>query len=644
MWHVETDYFALAIFLMMFFKEYIQRKENESYQDLQSKAFFLLLIFSIVNVVIDIASSVAQNEFSDWWSYEIFMTTYVMSMPLLAVVWVVYTYVVIHKDMSMKELRKRLSLYLAPYGVYMLVAATNPFTSWFFYLTPDIHYSRGLMFMPVGVGFIMLYSLLGIILVAMNYKKMEPRVNAVLMLLFYLTTATFIWVQLANPGWLIINASYAVVYVWCDITIEGQRRLELYKEIKRKNEELRVTAQRAESAAMAKTEFLSRMSHDIRTPLNAIIGLTHLAEDETKFSVVQEYLHKIGTSGRFLLGLINDILDMSKIENGDLTLSPTAFSLKEFKEYINTIIRPLTVTKKIHFDVKLEPCICKNILVDRLRFNQIFFNILSNAVKFTPEGGTISFTMEKIPMKGEQYGLRFRIKDTGIGMSEEFQKNMYKPFTQESSSLSNKSTGTGLGLSIVKSLVDAMGGNIVVHSQLGKGTEFQIDLYFDVADDVVEDHKPKVSLECLQGTKVLLVEDNDINIYVARLVLEKAGCLVTVAKNGQEAIDTFEKSANHGFDIILMDVRMPIMDGLEATKHIRAMTRPDAKTIPIIAMTADAFDEEKKKTIEMGMNYHLAKPINPPILYQVLAQYVDKGKQGTVVSGEKNLETHSKTS
>ena len=629
MWHVETDYFALAIFLMMFFKEYVQRKENENYRDVQSKAFFLLLVFSIINVLIDIVSSIAQNEFSDWWSYEIFMTTYVMSMPLLSVVWVVYTYVVIHKDMSVKELRKKLSLYLAPYGVYMLLAATNPVTSWFFYLTPDIHYSRGLMFMPVGVGFIMLYSLLGIILVALNYKKMEPRINAVLMLLFYLTTATFTWVQLANPGWLIINASYAVVYVWCDITVEEQRRLALYKEIRQTNEALRVTAERAESAAMAKTEFLSRMSHDIRTPLNAIIGLTHLAADETKLPVIQEYLHKIGTSGNFLLGLINDILDMSKIENGDLTLNPTPFTQEEFKEYINTIIRPLTEAKKIHFELKLVPCIYKSILTDRLRFNQIFFNLLSNAVKFTPEGGTITFAVERLPRKGEKYGLRFLVKDTGIGMSEEFQKTMYKPFTQENASLSHKSAGTGLGLSIVKSLVDAMGGTIQVHSEVGKGTAFQIDLYFDVTNEVAEKPAAEFSADCLQGAKVLLVEDNDINIYVAQLVLEKAGCVVTVAKNGQEAVDAFAQSPQQVFDIILMDVRMPVMDGLEATKHIRAMDRADAKEIPIIAMTADAFDEEKKKTIEVGMNYHLAKPINPPILYQVLAQYMGERKTGT---------------
>lgn len=622
MWHVETDYFALAIFLMMFFKEYVQRKESQNYNDLQSRAFFLLLVFSIINVVIDIASSVAQNEFHDWWAYEIFMTVYVMSMPLLAVVWVVYTYVVIHTDMTIKQLRKRLSLYLAPYGIYMLVAATNPFTSWFFYLTPDIQYSRGLMFMPVGVGFIMLYSLLGIILVAMNYKRMVPRVNAVLMLLFYLTTATFIWVQLAHPGWLIINASYAVVYVWCDITIEEQRRLELYKEIKRKNEELKVTARRAEAAAMAKTEFLSRMSHDIRTPMNAIIGLTHLAEDETKLSVIEEYLHKIDTSSKFLLGLINDILDMSKIENGELTLNVAPFSLREFEEYINTIIRPLTEAKHLDFQMNLPVITGKSIMVDRLRFNQIFFNLLSNAVKFTPEGGTIRFDMEKLPVKDDKCGLRFRVKDSGIGMSEEFQKNMYTPFSQEKSELGDKSIGSGLGLSIVKSLVDSMGGTIVVKSALGKGTEFQIDLYFDVVDTVIETKKSATPSASLSGTKVLLVEDNDINIYVAELILERVGCVVTIAKNGQEAVDTFIKSAENYFDIILMDVRMPIMDGLEATKQIRSLVRPDAKTIPIIAMTADAFAEERKQTLEVGMNYHLAKPIDPPVLYQVLGRFV----------------------
>lgn len=622
MWHVETDYFALAIFLMMLIKEYSQRKENKDQKDLQSNAFFLVLILSIINVLIDIVSSIAQNEFTHWWSYEIFMTIYVMSMPLLAAVWVVYAYVMINKEMPFEQIRKKLCILLAPYAAYMVVAATNPFDAWFFSLTPDIHYARGPMFMPVGVGFIMLYSLMGIVLVCLNYKKIQPRINAALMLAFFITTACFIWVQLAHPGWLIINASYAVVYVWCDITVEEQRRQALYKEIERKNEELKQIAQKAEAAAQAKTEFLSRMSHDIRTPMNAIIGLTHLANDEAKLPVVKEYLHKIDTSSKFLLGLINDILDMSKIENGDLTLKYDPLPREDFVEYINTIIRPLVEAKQQTFNLNLATHIGKTIMVDRLRFNQIFFNLLSNAVKFTPEGGTIDFYSEKLPMQNGQYGLRFVIKDNGVGMSDDFQRNLYTPFTQEKSSMSEKSKGTGLGLSIVKSLVDSMGGKIAVQSRLGEGTQFMVDLYFNTVAESKEEASQAVSTEALKGAKILLVEDNDINIYVAKLMLEKAGCLVTVAKNGQEAVDIFAQSPESSFNAILMDVRMPVMDGLEATRRIRALPRLDAAKTPIIAMTADAFAEEQKKTIAAGMNYHLSKPIDPPLLYKILAEYV----------------------
>ena len=622
MWHVETDYFALAIFLIMLMKEYIQRKENQGYKDLQSHAFFLVLVFSIINVGIDIISSIAQNEFQDWWSYEIFMTIYVMSMPLLAAVWVFYTYIMIHHDMPLPKMKKRLAYLFAPYGGYMMLAATNPVNSLFFNLTPDIHYSRGPMFMSVGVGFIMLYSFIGILLVAINHKKVEPQVNVFLLLSFYVTTICFIWIQLANPGWLIINASYAVVYVWCDITVEEQRRLALYKEIEEKNKELKATAKRAEAAAQAKTEFLSRMSHDIRTPMNAIIGLTHLADDETKLPVIKEYLHKIDTSSKFLLGLINDILDMSKIENGDLTLKKDPLGLEEFKEYINTIIRPLVEAKHQTFQLHLPSHIGKDIMVDRLRFNQIFFNLLSNAVKYTPEGGVIEFYTEKLPMKEGKQGLRFVVRDNGIGMSEEFQKHMYTPFSQERSALSDSSNGTGLGLSIVKSLVDAMGGTISVKSELRKGTEFTVDLYVEMVEAKSTEEAQQVSLERLKGKQILLVEDNEINIYVAQLILEKVGLVVTVAKNGKEAVDTFAQSAVHHFDAILMDVRMPVMDGLEATRQIRQLSRLDAASIPIIAMTADAFAEEQKKTIEAGMNYHLSKPIDPPLLYKILCEHL----------------------
>ena len=623
MWHVETDYFALAIFLIMLIKEYSQRKEYKDKRDLQSNAFFLVLIFSIINVIIDIISSVAMNDFTSWWSYEIFMTIYVMSMPLLAAVWVVYAFVLIHKGEPWEKIKRSLRLILTPYATYIMIAATNPFNGLFFSLTKDMVYTRGPMFMPVGVGFIMLYSIMGIVLVMLNRKKIVPRINAALLMAFFVTTTCFIWIQLANPGWLIINASYAVVYVWCDITVEEERRQELYREIERKNEELKIIAQRAESAAQAKTEFLSRMSHDIRTPMNAIIGLTHLAREEEKLPVIREYLHKIDTSSKFLLGLINDILDMSKIENGDLTLKLDPLTRDEFIEYINTIIRPLVEAKNITFKLDIPDYLGKNIMVDRLRFNQIFFNLLSNAVKFTPEGGTVEFYSEMLPEQNGRYGLRFVVKDNGVGMSEAFQSNLYKPFTQERSSMSDKSKGTGLGLSIVKSLVDLMGGQIIAESNLGQGTKFIVELYFDTVENVTTKEKAvPVSTARLKDAKILLVEDDDINVFVAKRILEKVGCIVTVGKNGQDAIDIFAKAAEHAFDAILMDVRMPVMDGLEATRRIRALPRPDAAHIPIIAMTADAFAEEQKRTIEAGMNYHLAKPINRLLLYKILSEFI----------------------
>ena len=618
MWHVETDFFALAVFLIMLIKEHSQRKNND---DPQGNAFYLVLIFSIISDVIDIASSLAMNFPINWWGYELLMTVYVMSMPLLAAVWVAYSYVLIHRDYSREKIRKDIASLMIPYAIYILLAATNPFSGWFFKLTKDMEYSRGPLFMSMGVGFIMLYSVIGFVLAAVNFKKIQPRITGILVMAFFITTACFIWVQLAHPGWLIINASYAVVYVWCDITIEEQRRKALYQEINEKNRELQVIAKEAESAAEAKSEFLSRMSHDIRTPMNAIMGLTHLALEEDDIAQIKKYLHNIEVSTNFLLGLINDILDMSKIEHGDLKLKDDLFPRDEFVNSIDTVIGPLMREKNINFVIQVpEDVEC--IRVDRLRFSQIFFNLLSNAAKFTPTGGTVEFISELLEKKENKVKLRFRVKDDGIGMSEEFQKHLYDPFSQERSKIGDTVRGTGLGLPIVKSLVDIMGGDIQVESQLGKGTEFIVDLTVEIAEKEEQEQQAKGSLENLKDARILLVEDNEINIYVAQLILEKAGCLVEVARDGKQAIEQFTNSEEGYYKAILMDVRMPVMNGIEATREIRALSRKDAKTIPVIAMTADAFDEERKQTLDAGMNYHLSKPINPQILYNVLSGYL----------------------
>ena len=370
----------------MFIKE---SPEHARKRDRQGNAFFIVLLLSIVNVIIDIVSSLAMNQSTEWGMYEYAMTLYVASMPLLAAVWVCYEYVLIHRDAPQRVILRGIVAITLPYIIYALLAVTNPHTEWFFHLTSDMQYSRGALFMPIGVGFIMFYSAVGLLQALGHWKRIVPRSNAVLLILFFATTAAFIWSQLANPGWLVINASYALVYVWCDFTVEEQRRSELYGEIDRKNAELKVIAEKAESAAQAKSEFLSRMSHDIRTPMNAIIGLTRLAEEEEDAKKVHSYLHSIETSSNFLLGLINDILDMSKIENGELTLKEDVYHVEEFVEGINTIIRPLMEEKNIRFTVAMN-CHVECIRTDRLRFNQIFFNLLSNAAKFTPEGGSIA--------------------------------------------------------------------------------------------------------------------------------------------------------------------------------------------------------------------------------------------------------------
>lgn len=637
MWHVETDFFALAVFLIMFIKEFGMRRLRRQGQsrgitarDIQSDSFYYVLVFSIISVLIDAASSLAMNGLTNWWSYEILMTIYVASMPLLAAVWVGYAYVLIHGEYTPDKVLKRIVAMMIPYFIYIAVALSNPFTGLFFKLSREMEYERGALFMPVGVGFIMLYSGIGFLLVLFYWKKITPRFHAILLLAFFSITAVFTWVQLAHPGWLIINAGYAVIYIWCDIAIEDQRRHQLYEEIRYKNEELKEAVQKAESAARAKSEFLSRMSHDIRTPMNAIIGLNHLSKTENDIHVLRDYQDKIESSSKFLLGLINDILDLSKIENGEMELHKEPLTKEAFRTSIQTVIQPLIDEKEIQFDFEMN-CNVECIRVDKLRYCQIFFNLLSNAAKFTPRGGRIEFVSERIDSGKEpedgMVGLRIYVRDNGIGMSEEFQQHMYDPFMQEESELGNKVRGTGLGLPIVKSLVEAMGGTIEVKSAVGQGTEFKVELFVELAAAPDAEEARHCRKDALKGVRLLLVEDNDMNIYVAKTILEQFSCSVSVARNGKEAVEKFAASPEDFYDVILMDIHMPVMNGIEATRAIRALDRNDASTVLIIAMTADAFEKEKQIILESGMDYHLSKPIEPELLCRTIAENTNRCRE-----------------
>lgn len=374
-------------------------------------------------------------------------------------------------------------------------------------------------------------------------------------------------------------------------------------------------------ATQAKTEFISRMSHDIRTPLNAILGTVALAKDETDDpEAISNYLSTVDVSGHFLLDLINDILDLNKIESGKIELHPECCMVSDYVRNIEASIRPLTDKKHIDFQIHMN-CGLKEIYVDTVRHHQIFFNLLSNAVKYTPEYGHIEYSTMMIDAPEGMIGIRNIVSDDGIGMSESFLQHIFEPFSRASDVVINQTEGSGLGLSIVKNIVDAMDGSIEVKSEPGKGTTFIVDLYMQSVSGKNSNKKSiNYNDSDLAGKKVLLVEDNEINVCIAVKLLEKKGCIVTSVSNGLEAVKYMERSKENEVDIILMDIRMPVMNGIDATREIRQIDKEFIKNIPVYAMTADAFAEDIDKMTQVGMNGHIPKPINPDLLYSTIAR------------------------
>ena len=383
----------------------------------------------------------------------------------------------------------------------------------------------------------------------------------------------------------------------------------------------------AEKASKAKTDFLSNMSHDIRTPMNAIIGITTLMKNELhQPERLAEHLGKLETSGRLLLDIINDILDMSRIESGKTTLNIEKMNISQQVSQLDSIIRQQASQRRQTFTVETHMQ-HENVLADPNRLNQVLMNILSNAVKYTPTGGHIRLEVEELPRNEHFARYRFVVQDDGIGMSEEFQKTLFEPFTREEKSGTNKVQGTGLGMAITKSIVDLMGGTIHVESTPGKGTRFEVVLEFpiDAEADKVQT-APALPEEAeavspLSGMNFLCAEDNAINAEILELLLETKGAHCTICSNGQEIVDAFASVKPGEYDMILMDVQMPVMDGLEATRRIRSGENPLGRTIPILAMTANAFLEDMQKSKEAGMDEHLSKPVDISALEQVVKRF-----------------------
>ncbi len=416
---------------------------------------------------------------------------------------------------------------------------------------------------------------------------------------------------------------------------EANLRLEQYNiHLTQVNDELRQAQdiaaealQSAERASKAKTDFLANMSHDIRTPMNAIIGITTLMKNELhQPEKLAEHLDKLEKSGQLLLGIINDILDMSRIESGKTTLNVEKMNLPQQISQLDSIIRQQAGQRRQTFTVNTH-LQHENVLADPNRLNRVLMNILSNAVKYTPTGGHIRFEVDELPRNEHYARYRFVVQDDGIGMSEAYQKTLFDPFTREERSGTNKVQGTGLGMAITKNIVDLMGGSINVESTTGKGTRFEVVLEFPVdteADTVPEAQVlPEEEKETspLSGMKFLCAEDNAINAEILEMLLEANGASCTICSNGQEIVDAFASVKPGEYDMILMDVQMPVMDGLEATRRIRSGENPLGRIIPILAMTANAFLEDMQKSREAGMDEHLSKPVDIAALEQTVKRF-----------------------
>lgn len=385
-------------------------------------------------------------------------------------------------------------------------------------------------------------------------------------------------------------------------------------------------AEEADAANKAKSAFLLSMSHDIRTPMNAIIGFTNIALHQNTVSDIHDSLEKVQKSSNHLLSLLNDVLDFSRIESEKVTISPEPVDITQLTDNVQAIMNGLLYNRDLKFEVHRESLKNPYVLADVVRIREVLVNLLGNAVKFTKDGGEITLDISSYPGADEKHIItRYVVRDNGIGMSEEFQKKLFDPFSQED--YANARTlykGTGLGMAITKKYVDMMGGSIAVESKKGAGSTFTVEIPLELPEQVIPSEQKQHLHRDLTGIHVLMAEDNDLNAELATMILEDAGMIVTRASDGKEVVDLFKNQPRGTYDLILMDIMMPNMDGHQAAKAIRALgiERSDAVTIPIIALSANAFIDDIQESLDSGMNDHISKPINTEELIDTITKYI----------------------
>jgi two-component system, sensor histidine kinase len=417
---------------------------------------------------------------------------------------------------------------------------------------------------------------------------------------------------------------FSIFWFWTYRTNQAHQKKEQEKDEKYKAE-LLIAAKRAEAANEAKTEFLQRMSHDIRTPINGICGMIDMAEHYADDMEKQtEYRAKIKEASNLLLELVNDVLDMSKLESGEVVLEESPFNLNKIFEEVLVVIEQIAAEQNIRIVWEKKEIKHCGLIGSPRYVKRVMMNILSNAVKYNRENGQIYISCREIPSEQPEMPIiEFVCRDTGIGMTDEFQKHIFEPFAQEHTGSRTKFAGTGLGMPITKKLIEKMGGTITFESEKGVGTTFVIRVPFKIDPDVDKREEQKdVSEKSIKGLHILLAEDNELNMEIAEFVLQNEGADVTKAWDGQEAVELFRNSEPGEFDVILMDIMMPVMNGYEAAKMIRSLDREDAKEVPIIAMTANAFTEDRIRAKEAGMDEHVAKPVDVELLIKIIYKLV----------------------
>ncbi len=547
----------------------------------------------------------------------------------------VLVYLFIRLIWPYEDNKKAKTLLVLPVILCAICGMSPFFTDIVYTFTPTNHFSRG------PLGWIFVVTVIGYVLLFVYYiikqhnRKEKMNTTILLLIAFFIITST-IMSTVYDMEWL---GRLSIVYgiVFCLFALDANKLKDTIKvlqenqELKEALAELEKTKKEAEVANEAKTTFLLNMSHDIRTPLNGIIGMLDIADHfPDDLEKQNDCRIKVRNASKILLELVNDVLDRSKLESGEVVLEHVSFDLNDIVRDTYASVEKLAEDRDVEIIEEENSVIHYKLIGSPLHYKRILINIISNAIKYNKDHGKIYITLREIDSTEKQATLEFICRDTGIGMSEEFMRHIFEPFTQENTSARSSYKGTGLGMSIVKSIVEKMNGTITVESVKDEGSTFKVVIPFEINDSYAltgDENTESNEQYSIEGLNILLVEDNDLNMEISEFLLKEDGANVIEALNGKEAVEIFRKSEIGQIDAILMDVMMPIMNGYDATNAIRNLDRKDAVTIPIIAMTANAFVEDKLKAKEAGMNGYISKPLDEKLVIKTIAESVRKNKE-----------------